>query len=858
MNPLARGIHKNVESKSYQRVSNDIQNETIDSSDHQQRRSRLGRLKQAISKPLGNSSNTSKVTEKDMEKTSPPTWNGEFPPEVTGIQSEKAKRNDVRTVMSKSGGVSILSYADSSDIVVEPTISRPSIQQRQHPTIQNLKGSSTVHSVPSMSSIDHVEPPTVSTISRPSIQQQRQNQRSQHMTGSSTVSTNLSVESVDHVEPPSISTISRPSMQLRQHSTFQSLKGSVTPHLSSSLHAVDNVEQPSNSSLNRQSIQNRQVATNSNLKGSATVFSSQTIDSIDRVERPSITTPNFHREQANRMSSSKRMLSEKTINTINTQGTLNTYGTSGTENYTITTFDSTAPGSIISLQSTTTASLAAALTQSSDDMGYCDTTEGYEYEMSLSDETSSLCRRSRASYETEEDRMVRIAMEMSLAEFKANGGRESQHLQQDFQQDRFPRRNQCMQLNRQSSLQSVMTSMTTEPTEVFIENNAGLQRNRVFAFSPCHGKPLHNSSSPRDTLDVTQTLDVETLRQLEFARANLPKDEADAIETAIRNSYSREFVMEKQELVPCSHPIDESPLSSNPSEAAEIEQAIRDADENEERLSMEAAMTLQAEEEKDRNFQAVESESINCLYDHRFHREGLQHFKTTSGSNSLFASLTCQDEISEHDFDFNLFKSEWGDTILNFEADEDIDFADNSAYDVFKTDFDKPVKAPSATENRTRDQIHQAIDTGIIGNCNGIVKKGDEAVVYHANEGVGSDGHDVAIKVFQRIKKIRSRTIGEGALCYFPRSFRDSFRDDESFTPEQLELLAEKEYGNLIRAHHARVPVASPLLQQENLVFMRFMGEDGWPAPQLKDMELRVGSKTWSTLYFQVMVAVRR
>jgi RIO1 family len=811
MNPLARGIHKNVESKSYQRVSNDIRNETIEAADHQQCRSRLGRLKQAISKPLGSSSNTSKVTENDSDKASPPTWNGEFPTEVIGQNVEKPYRNDVRTAMSKSGGVSILSYADSSDIVVEPTISRPSIQQRKHPTNHGMKGSATVTSY-------------------------------------------LSVESLDHVEPPSVSTISRPSMKIQQHPTIQSLKGSSTLHSPKSLHNADHLERPSNSGIGRHSIQQGQVVTNPNLKGSATVFSSQTIDSVDRVEKPSITTPSFHRGQANRMSSSKRMLSEKTINTINTQGTFNTYGTSGTENYTITTVDSTAPGSFVSLQSTTTASLAAALAHTADDSGYCDATDGYEYEMSLSDENSPSCRLSQANQETEEDLMIRMAMEMSLAEFKANGGKDSHHLQHDFPVDRFPVRNKGMQWNRQSSLHSVMTSITTEPTEVFIENNAGSQRNRVFTFPPSNEKPLLNWSPEGDTIDFTHSLDAETLRQLEFARANLPKEEADAIESAIRNSYSCEVATKKHEVTSFSQPVEESPLSVNASEAAEIEQAIKDADEHQERLSMEVAIKLQAAEEKGQNFQRSENESYDIMIDNGFH----QDFKTTSGSNSLFASLTCQDEITEHDLDFNLFKSEWGDTILNFEADEDIDFADNSAYDVFKTNFHRPARAPSATENRTRDQIHQAIDTGLIGNCNGIVKKGDEAVVYHANEGAGSDGHDVAIKVFQRIKRIRSRTVGEGALCYFPRSFRDSFRDDESFTPEQLELLAEKEYANLIRAHHARVPVASPLLQQENLVFMRFMGEDGWPAPQLKDMELRVGSKTWSTLYFQVMVAVRR
>lgn len=41
-------------------------------------------------------------------------------------------------------------------------------------------------------------------------------------------------------------------------------------------------------------------------------------------------------------------------------------------------------------------------------------------------------------------------------------------------------------------------------------------------------------------------------------------------------------------------------------------------------------------------------------------------------------------------------------------------------------------------------------------------------------------------------------------------------------------------------------------------MFLRFLGEDGWPAPQLREIELRKGSKKWSTLYCQILVGVRR
>eukprot|EP00978_Attheya_sp_CCMP212_P023102 scaffold69969_cov51-Attheya_sp.AAC.2 len=39
---------------------------------------------------------------------------------------------------------------------------------------------------------------------------------------------------------------------------------------------------------------------------------------------------------------------------------------------------------------------------------------------------------------------------------------------------------------------------------------------------------------------------------------------------------------------------------------------------------------------------------------------------------------------------------------------------------------------------------------------------------------------------------------------------------------------------------------------------MRFLGEDGWPAPQLREVDLNRGSRKWTTLYCQTMLAVRR
>ena len=191
---------------------------------------------------------------------------------------------------------------------------------------------------------------------------------------------------------------------------------------------------------------------------------------------------------------------------------------------------------------------------------------------------------------------------------------------------------------------------------------------------------------------------------------------------------------------------------------------------------------------------------------------------------------------------------------LGEEADEDIAFVGNIAYNAFKQPMHRR-RSSAASSGSGRDvmdssvrlQINGAMNNKIIGMCNGVVKEGREAVVFHADRGLRSFGYDVAIKVFRR------NTVGDH---HYHHHQGDELARAE--LKEELEMWASREYRNLIRASRARVPIPSPLQHRETMVFMRFMGEHGWPAPQLRDLGLRKGNKQWSLLYSQVMVAVRR
>jgi len=158
-----------------------------------------------------------------------------------------------------------------------------------------------------------------------------------------------------------------------------------------------------------------------------------------------------------------------------------------------------------------------------------------------------------------------------------------------------------------------------------------------------------------------------------------------------------------------------------------------------------------------------------------------------------------------------------------------------------------------AMDGNVRLLITKAINNGLIQHCNGIVKEGKEAVIYHAEAGSQSDGFDVAIKVFKRIQEFKNRNM---YIDNDPRYYGKKFRNADK--REQVELWTEKEYRNLVRAQRAGIAVPTPLMQKDNVLFMRFLGDGGWPAAQLRELELKKGSKKWTILYVQTIVAIRK
>ena len=128
---------------------------------------------------------------------------------------------------------------------------------------------------------------------------------------------------------------------------------------------------------------------------------------------------------------------------------------------------------------------------------------------------------------------------------------------------------------------------------------------------------------------------------------------------------------------------------------------------------------------------------------------------------------------------------------------------------------------------RTRLILFKMLNAGIAQEVNGCISTGKEAHVYHA---VAKDGSDLAIKIYNTsvlVFKDRDRYVtGE-------HRFRNGYC--KSNPRKMVKLWAEKEMRNLKRLSGAGIPCPLPVLLRDHVLVMQFIGDDGWPAPRLKD-----------------------
>ena len=123
--------------------------------------------------------------------------------------------------------------------------------------------------------------------------------------------------------------------------------------------------------------------------------------------------------------------------------------------------------------------------------------------------------------------------------------------------------------------------------------------------------------------------------------------------------------------------------------------------------------------------------------------------------------------------------------------------------------------------------LYELANRGYFDKLLGVVSTGKEANVYWATDG----DRDLAVKIYRTstldFKKIWMYIVGDPRFAKIKRSTRG-----------MMYIWAEKEYKNLKLANEVGVRVPKPLVQRKNVLIMEFIGEDGIPAPRLKDIKL--------------------
>jgi RIO kinase 1 len=132
-------------------------------------------------------------------------------------------------------------------------------------------------------------------------------------------------------------------------------------------------------------------------------------------------------------------------------------------------------------------------------------------------------------------------------------------------------------------------------------------------------------------------------------------------------------------------------------------------------------------------------------------------------------------------------------------------------------------------DRRTLLTIYELMNNHQIEDFGGVISAGKESRIYYARAG---DGSEMAVKIYL----ITSAEFRRNRLQYVvgdPR-FRRVPSDFRKFTY----LWAKREFSNLEEAYKNGIPVPRPRFCRENVLGMKFLGEDGFRYPLLEETEL--------------------
>ncbi len=169
-------------------------------------------------------------------------------------------------------------------------------------------------------------------------------------------------------------------------------------------------------------------------------------------------------------------------------------------------------------------------------------------------------------------------------------------------------------------------------------------------------------------------------------------------------------------------------------------------------------------------------------------------------------------------------------------GDEDFE----EAFDEITDEFREPTKADRRVkgiedfkawegvfDKKTLETLEDLLVRGVLKEIKWVVSTGKEADVFY---GISGREEEVAIKIYRihtsKFRRIQDYVAGDRR---FGRA-RSAIKQKWNW--------AKREFKNLKRAYSAGVSVPRPITVHRNIVVMEFIGDNGTPAPLLKDVDL--------------------
>jgi RIO kinase 1 len=126
--------------------------------------------------------------------------------------------------------------------------------------------------------------------------------------------------------------------------------------------------------------------------------------------------------------------------------------------------------------------------------------------------------------------------------------------------------------------------------------------------------------------------------------------------------------------------------------------------------------------------------------------------------------------------------------------------------------------------------LYELAKKGYIDAMGGSVSTGKEANIFHAIS-KKDDTLEIAVKIYMistaNFNAMKEYILGDPRFTGIKQSRKDI-----------ILAWARKEFKNLKRAEEAGVRVPKPYVTKRNILLMEFIGKDGTPMPQLKDVKL--------------------